>query len=91
MQKQIENDDDEHDDPVNTKYIGNKNITTALENLKAELTRVRSDATPIVSGGEGIEETVEAIGQLILEALLLGFKSPKKQTKFFEGFLPSSL
>ena len=85
MQKQIENDGDEH---VDTQYIGNKNITMALKNLKAELvTRVRSDATHMISGGEGIEETVEAIGQLISEALLLGFKSPKKQTKFFEGFL----
>ena len=60
MQKQIENDGNEHDDPVSMKYIGNKNITTALKNLKAELTRVRSDATQIVSGGKGIEETVEA-------------------------------
>ena len=30
----------------------------ALKNLKAELTRVRSDATQIVSGGKGIEENV---------------------------------
>ena len=44
LQKQIENDGDEHD----TQYIGNKNITMALKNLKAELTRVRSDATQIV-------------------------------------------
>ena len=29
-----------------------------------------------------------AKGQLISEAIFLGFKSPKKQTKFFEGFLP---
>ena len=56
----------------------------SLKNLKAELTRVRSDATHMVSSGEGIEETVEAIGQLFSEALLLDFKSPKKQTKFFE-------
>ena len=27
-------------------------------------------------------------GQLISEAIFLGCKSPKKQTKFFEGFLP---
>ena len=27
-------------------------------------------------------------GQLISEAIFLGFKSPKKQTKFFEGFVP---
>ena len=60
MQKQIDDDGDEHDDPVDTQYIGNKNITTALKNLKAELTRVRSDATQIVSGGKGIEENVVA-------------------------------
>ena len=60
MQKQIENDGNEHDDPVDKKYIGNKNITMALKNLKAELTRVRSDTTQIVSGGKGIEETVVA-------------------------------
>ena len=75
MQKQIENDCNEHDDPVATQYIGNKNITMALENLKAELIRVRSDATHIVKGAEGIEEAVEAIGQLISEAILHGFKS----------------
>ena len=62
MQKQIENDGDDYDDPVDTQYIGNKNITTALKNLKAELSRVRSDATRMISGGEGIEDTVEAIG-----------------------------
>ena len=55
MQKQIENDDDEHDDPVATQYIGNKNIRMSLKNLKEELTLVRS-------GGEGIEETVETLG-----------------------------
>ena len=60
MQKQINNDSDEHDDPVDTQYVGNKNITTALKNLKAELTRVRSDTTHIVIGVEGIEETVKA-------------------------------
>ena len=60
MQKQIENDGDDYDDPVDTQYIGNKNITMALKNLKAELTRVRSDAKQIVSGGEGIEETAKA-------------------------------
>ena len=60
MQKQIENDGDEHDDPVDTQYIGNENIKMSLKNLKAELTRVRSDATQIVSGGKGIEETVVA-------------------------------
>ena len=87
MQKQIESDDDEHDYPVATQYIGNKNIRMSLKNLKAELTRVRSDAAHIVSGGEDIEETVEAIGQLISEALLIGFKCPKNQTKCFEGFL----
>ena len=83
MQKQIENDGNEHDDPVDTQYIGNKNIRMSLKNLKAELTRVRSNAAHMVSGGEGIEETVEAIGQLFSEALILGFKSHKKQTKFF--------
>ena len=89
MQKQIENNDDEHDDPVITQYIGNKNIAMALENLKAELTRVRSDAAHMVSGGEGIEETVEAIGQLFSEALLLGFKLiSQKANQIFEGFLP---
>ena len=60
LQKQIENDGDEYDDPVDTQYIGNKNITTAVKNLKAELIRVRSDATQIVSGGKCIEETVVA-------------------------------
>ena len=60
MQKQIENDGDEHDTPLDTQYIGNKNITTALKNLKAELSRVRSDATRIVSDGKGIEDTVVA-------------------------------
>ena len=30
-------------------------------------------------------------GQLISEANLLGFKSPKKQTKSFEGFVPLPL
>ena len=74
MQKQIENDDDENDDPVATQYIGNKNIRMSLKNLKAELTLVRSDAAQMVRSGEGIEETVEAIGQLFSEALLLGFK-----------------
>ena len=59
MQKQIESDDDDHDDPVATQYIGNKNIRMSLKNLKAELTRVRSDAAHMVSSGEGIEETVE--------------------------------
>ena len=57
---QIEIDDAEHHDPVHMGYIGNKNITMALKNLKAELTRVRSDATQIVSGGKDIEETVVA-------------------------------
>ena len=30
-------------------------------------------------------------GQLISEAIFLGFKSPKKQKKIFEGFLPKPL
>ena len=60
MQKQIEIDGNEHDNTVDTQYIGNKNITTSLKNLKAELTRVRSDNTHIVIGGEGIKETVKA-------------------------------
>ena len=30
-------------------------------------------------------------GQLISEATFLGFKSPKKQTKFLEGFVPLPL
>ena len=65
MQKQIENDGHEQDDlidtgPIDMQYIGNKTITTALKNLKAELSRVRTDATQIVSDGKGIEETVMA-------------------------------
>ena len=73
LQKQIENDGNEHYDPVDMQYIGNKNITTTVKNLKTELTLVRSDAPHIVSCGEGIEETVEAIGQLFSEVILLGF------------------
>ena len=57
MQKQIENDGDEND---TTQYIGNRNITTALNTLKAELIRVRINTTQMVRDGEGIEETVEA-------------------------------
>ena len=60
MQKQIENDGDEYDDPVDTRYIGNKNIRMSLKNLKAELTRVRSDATGIASDDKGISENVVA-------------------------------
>ena len=60
MQKQIENDGNDYDDPVDLQYIGNKNITKALNNLKAELTRVRSDAKQTVSSGNAIEETVVA-------------------------------
>ena len=74
MQKQIENDGDEHDDPFDAQYIGNKSITMALNNLKAELTRVRSDATHVVSGGEGVEVSVKAKGQIISEG---------KSTKLF--------
>ena len=74
MQKQIENDGDEHDDPFDTQYIGNKSITMALNNLKAELTRVRSDATHVVSGGEGVEVSVKAKGQIFSEG---------KSTKLF--------
>ena len=74
MQKQIENDGHEQDDLIDTQYIGNKTITRALKNLKAELNLVRSDATHMISGGESIEETVEAIGQLFSEALSLTCK-----------------
>ena len=37
---------------------------------------------------EKIVKTTWDKGQLNSEAIFLGFKSPKKQTKFFEGFLP---
>ena len=48
---------------------------------------------------QGIISTVKAYykkitfskGQLISEAIFLGFKSPKKQTKRFEGYLPYPL
>ena len=89
MQNQIENDGDEHDDPFDTKYIGNKNITTALKNLKAELTRVRSDATHIVSGGEGIEETLEAKGQIISDGNCCVLNYPENQQNYFKDFFPS--
>ena len=82
MQKQIENDGNEHDDPVSTQYIGNKNITTALKNLKAELTRVRSDAAHIVSGGEGVEVSVKAKGQIISEGNCGVLTFPKNQQNY---------
>ena len=94
MQKQLENDGHEQDDlidtgPIDMQYIGNKTITTALKNLKAELNLVRSDATHVISGGQGIEETVEAIGQLFSEALLLTWlQISQKANQIFEGFLP---
>ena len=84
MQKQIENDGDEHDDPVDTQYIGNENIKMSLKNLKAELTRVRSDATHIVSGGEGIEETIEAKGKIISIGNCGVLNFPKNQRNYFK-------
>jgi hypothetical protein len=35
-----------------------------------------------------VSRKISIKGHLISEAISLGFKSPKKQTKFFEGFLP---
>ena len=60
MQKQIENDGDENDKAVDSPYIGNKDITMALKNLKAELHQARFDNAQIINGGKGIDETIEA-------------------------------
>ena len=54
----------------------------ALKNLKAELTRVRSYNTH-VSGSKGIEETVEAKGQIISDGNCEVVNFPKKSTKLF--------
>ena len=59
MQEQIENDGGEHDKPVDSSYIGNKDITMALKNLKAELHQARFDNAQLINGGKGINETIE--------------------------------
>ena len=58
MQKQIENDGDENDQAVDSTYIGNKDITMALQNLKAELHQARLNTVKAIS--DGFEETIEA-------------------------------
>ena len=60
MQKQIENDGDEYDQAVDSTYIGNKDITMALKNLKAELHQARIDTTQTINDDKGIDETIEA-------------------------------
>ena len=61
MQKQIENDGDEYDMTVDSPYIGNKDITMALKNLKAELHQARLDTAQTINDDKGIDETIEAI------------------------------
>ena len=60
MQEQIENDGDEYDNVVDSTYIGNKDITMALKNLKAELHQARLDTAQTINDGKGIDETIEA-------------------------------
>ena len=57
MQKQIENDGDEYDKAVDSTYIGNKDITMALKNLKVELHQARLDTPKTIN--DGIDETIE--------------------------------
>ena len=61
MQEQIENDGDEYDKAVDPPYIGNKDITMALKNLKAELHQARLDTAQTINDDKGIDETIEAI------------------------------
>ena len=60
MQKQIENDGDEYDKAVDSTYIGNKDITMALKNLKVELHQARLDTAQTINDRKGIDETIEA-------------------------------
>ena len=62
MQKQIENDGDEYeyDKAVDSPYVGNKDITMALKNLKTELHQARLDTAQTINEGKGIDETIEA-------------------------------
>ena len=60
MQEQIENDGDEYDNAVDSPYIGNKDITMALKNLKTELHQARLDTAQTINEGKGIDETIEA-------------------------------
>ena len=60
MQEPIENDGGEHEKPVDTMYIGNKDITMAIENLKAEIHQARLDTAQTIKDRKGIEETIEA-------------------------------
>ena len=59
MQEQIENDGDEYDNVVDSTYIGNKDITMALKNLKAELHQARLDTAQTINDDKGIDETIE--------------------------------
>ena len=58
----------------------------ALKNLKAELTRVRSDATHIVNVGEGVEVSIKAKGQIISDGNCGTLSFPKNQQNYFKDF-----
>ena len=71
-----------------------KGYTMALE-VKASASQYQTAKKQLFDAKDRIEELYAAIGltkgQLISEAIFLDFKSPKKQTKCFEGFLPKPL
>ena len=60
LQKQIENDVSELYKPVNTQYVGNKDITMALDSLKTELHQARHDTIHMNIGCEGIEDIIKS-------------------------------
>ena len=66
----------------------------ALE-VKASASQYQTAKKQLFDAKDRIEELYAAIGltkgQLISEAIFLGFKSPKNQTNTFESFLPLSL
>ena len=62
LQNQIENDE-----PVDTLYFGNKDITTAMEKLKAELSQALIDTNQTINDGKGTVETIEANEIIVLE------------------------
>ena len=57
MQKQIENNGVENDKPVDALYIGNEDITMALEKLKVELTQARLHTKQTINDSK---ETIKA-------------------------------
>ena len=75
---------------VHVRTIKDNRHGVRSRSLKATelFTGNRTEESYITGNGQPTNETEMAKGQLISEAIFLGFKSSKKQMEYFEGFLP---